>query len=608
MFIFLLFTCVTRIFATPCYFVDKSAGIKGAQIISGEYDQQFRPTDNKTLNLGVTTSAVWLRYTVSTDEPSRWLLSLDNPSLDYITYYHKAANGQWNIHQTGDLRPFASRMFPYRNFVFPVSLQETYYVRVASTGVMQMKLSLQKEEDLFSRQLLSELGYGVYLGLMLLLLLFNFRLSPLILSNILLTVVISGHLRLYIPYATNITIAVLTSCVAISICICSYHNKMTLGIIGLLAANIVASFFIPISISISIAGVLAIFPCVTDMIKSRNKFVLFAWGVLCFSVLLSTLSNAGWISYNALLVNSVTFLSIAFVLYALTRSEDTHEQEKEDFLAAELLQLQQSNIALEQQVAERTIRLQQSLHELSNTKTKLLQKEKISSLGELTFDIANEIQHPINFVTNFTELTSELVDQLTNRLANTDMLLLTDNLKSNLSKISHHGHRADAIVKGMLSHSRISKGEKRTISLNALVEESLQRVKTADVIINKQFDHSIPSVECNPSELESVLASIYKNAFYAMRQKRGVYQQELSVMTKNTGQWIEIVIHDNGTGIDPISVSKIFQPFFTTKPADQGTGLGLSLSYDIIVKSLDGELTVRSEENVFTELTIRLPK
>jgi len=287
----------------------------------------------------------------------------------------------------------------------------------------------------------------------------------------------------------------------------------------------------------------------------------------------------------------VLFIVLIVAVYFLSRRKKVSEPPHLETLSI----LESENALLEKQLAECNLKLERIATELKQTQIRLVHQEKMASLGELTSNIAHEIQEPLNFVINF----AEQIDK-----------------SSDLSKILHHAKRADAIVKGMLSHSRINKGEKRFISVNALIEESLQSFKSKnkepDLRLNREFDHSIPQFECNPQELDSVLANLYANAFYAMQQKMHrageEYRPEMTVRTRNMVEWIEIIVHDNGTGIDPLSVKKVFQPFFSTKPGNQGTGLGLALSHGIIVKGLDGELTVRSEENVFTEFTIRLPK
>ncbi|WP_234734757.1 sensor histidine kinase [Tellurirhabdus bombi] len=280
------------------------------------------------------------------------------------------------------------------------------------------------------------------------------------------------------------------------------------------------------------------------------------------------------------------------------------------------------NERLEQQVKERTAQLQSSLESLKVTQNQLVQKEKLASLGELTAGIAHEIQNPLNFVNNFSDVTRELFEEMQEELRNGSLdeaLLLADDIQQNLQKINHHGQRADSIVKNMLEHSRSSGGEKQLTDLNALVNEYLKlahhgmRAKSSDVNVKlvTDFASELEPVKVVPQDLGRVLLNLYNNAFYAVlekqRQADPTYTPTVTVTTRKMAQFIEIRVTDNGTGIPEGAKQKIFQPFFTTKPTGQGTGLGLSLSYDIVTKGHGGQLEVETTEGEGTQLVIRLP-
>lgn len=255
--------------------------------------------------------------------------------------------------------------------------------------------------------------------------------------------------------------------------------------------------------------------------------------------------------------------------------------------------------------------LEKTLKELKSTQSQLIQSEKMASLGELTAGIAHEIQNPLNFVNNFSEVNKELIDELKKELAVGNRQYaeeLADDIKENESKINHHGKRADAIVKGMLQHSRTSSGVKEPTDINALCDEYLRLsyhgLRAKDKSFNAKFethlDPSLPNLNVIPQDIGRVLLNLINNAFYTVNERlRQVqpdtgYEPIVSVGTKNLGDKIEVSIKDNGNGMSQKILDKIFQPFFTTKPTGQGTGLGLSLSYDI-VKAHGGELRVETK-------------
>jgi signal transduction histidine kinase/ligand-binding sensor domain-containing protein len=265
--------------------------------------------------------------------------------------------------------------------------------------------------------------------------------------------------------------------------------------------------------------------------------------------------------------------------------------------------------------------IEKAYTELKATQKQLIQSEKMASLGELTAGIAHEIQNPLNFVNNFSEVNKELLEEMRGEMAkgNLDEASgIAGNVIENEEKIMHHGKRADAIVKGMLQHSRVSTGQKESTDLNALVDEYLRlsyfglraKDKSFQAKMHTDFDATIGSVQIIPQDMGRVLLNLFNNAFYAVSEEAktqtGEYNPEILISTKKILDKIEIRVKDNGNGISPKVIDKIFQPFFTTKPTGQGTGLGLSLSYDII-KNHGGELKVDSNEGVGAEFTILLP-
>lgn len=290
------------------------------------------------------------------------------------------------------------------------------------------------------------------------------------------------------------------------------------------------------------------------------------------------------------------------------------------------------NEALEHLVRERTNeilqqknQLEETVEELKQTQNQLIQQEKLASLGELTAGIAHEIQNPLNFVNNFSEVSTELLEELKEELSaghlseNSSGIL--EDLVQNLQKISYHGKRASGIVKNMLEHSRASTGERQQVDINTLAEEyiklSFHGLRAKDKSFNSDFKvwaaPALPTVEAIPQDLGRVLLNLCNNAFYAVSRKAAEnipgYKPLVTIAMENlpAEEAVKITVSDNGGGIPKELKNKIFQPFFTTKPTGQGTGLGLSLSYDIITKGHGGELTVESVEGESTVFSIVLP-
>jgi two-component system NtrC family sensor kinase len=287
------------------------------------------------------------------------------------------------------------------------------------------------------------------------------------------------------------------------------------------------------------------------------------------------------------------------------------------------------NVRLFEQVQQRTRELSQSLDELRTAQDRLVQTEKLASLGQLTAGIAHEIKNPLNFVNNFSALSAELIDELNDVLkpatldgkVREEIDELTQLLKGNLEKVVQHGKRADSIVKNMLLHSREGSGEQRSVDINAILDESLNLAYHGaraekpgfNITLQRDFDAGVATIDAFPQEITRVFLNLITNGFYAAAKRKSQtgdsgFEPVLRATTRNIGHAVEIRIRDNGTGIPADVKDKIFNPFFTTKPAGEGTGLGLSMSHDIIVKQHGGSIDVTTEPGQFTEFTIVLPR
>ncbi len=309
-----------------------------------------------------------------------------------------------------------------------------------------------------------------------------------------------------------------------------------------------------------------------------------------------------------------------FLLIAVVLWRNNRRQQK----ANELLRQQKKETDSQKEKAEH------AFQELNEAQDQLIQREKMASLGELTAGIAHEIQNPLNFVNNFSEVSAELIDEMEiefNEGRMDDGMAIANDVKQNLAKITFHGKRAESIVKGMLYHSRSSTGQKEPTDLNLLAEEYLRlsfhglraKERTFNSNYHTDLDPTIGKVNVVPQDLGRVMLNLFNNAFYAVSEKknllsdahnfknREVYEPMVILSTKKYEDRIEIKVRDNGLGIPAPIINKIFQPFFTTKPAQQGTGLGLSLSYEIVTKGHNGQLIVDTREGEFAEFTVVLP-
>ena len=322
--------------------------------------------------------------------------------------------------------------------------------------------------------------------------------------------------------------------------------------------------------------------------------------------------------------NYFQWATIATFVWIFGRWATSKKQEEELRISAE------RRAELESLVKERTVELskqkdelEETVKELKSTQSQLIQSEKMALLGELTAGIAHEIQNPLNFVNNFSEVSVELLEELKEEAGagnKEEVIAIAGDLAQNLEKILHHGKRADNIVKGMLQHSRAGSGQKEPTDINTLADEYLRlayhglraKDKSFNAELVTHLDKTLPKINMVPQDIGRVLLNLLTNAFYAVRQKQKTagpdYKPTVTLSTFATrSRGYGISVKDNGTGIPENIKEKIMQPFFTTKPTGEGTGLGLSMSYDIIVKAHGGNLTINTKEGEYSEFIITLP-
>ncbi len=426
-----------------------------------------------------------------------------------------------------------------------------------------------------------------------------------------------------------------------------YHRRTVFKVLVILALPTVLGIFLDDIISTFIDGVVFPVLCMLEVaricflaIKQKRKDASIIFPVICLYIILYIWE--GLLDQTTILATLLIYfvflsLPIALAIYLGLKTASTNralkttlaevqtlsaqnilkEQEKQQILADQ-------NIVLEKQVNERTAELNQSLTHLKETQTQLIQSEKMASLGELTAGIAHEIQNPLNFVNNFSEVNREMIDELKNELkgGNVDeALAIADDIGLNEDKINHHGKRADSIVKGMLEHSRSRSGEREPTDLNAMADEfirlSYHRLKSKDDSFNAEivtrFDPDLPKINVVQQDIGRVLLNLLNNAFYAVNQKARTADEDYTPTVEVQTFFLPLqaagglIVRDNGIGIPDAIKDKIMQPFFTTKPTGEGTGLGLSLTYDMVVKGHGGSISVESKENLGSEFIINLP-
>ena len=379
-----------------------------------------------------------------------------------------------------------------------------------------------------------------------------------------------------------------------------------------------------------------VFSSVRGIVQSIIPFIV----ISTFSTIVQTIDSKFYDRNDEYFVGARFFAFIlCFVIWFYARKQqNVLIKEREERLREEE-ESKAQKLSLEYLVAERTLELtqqkeelQKAIEKLKSTQNQLIQSEKMASLGELTAGIAHEIQNPLNFVNNFAEVSVELCQELEEEI---DKVTITDedkeyikgiisDLSQNQQKITHHGKRADSIVKGMLQHSRTSSGEKELVDVNALADEYMRlayhglraKNKEFNATLVTDFDPTIGKIMLMPQDIGRVFLNLFTNAFYAVAEKKqklteegtgASYKPEVKITTKKFANKLYIRVTDNGTGMPESVKAKIFQPFFTTKPTGQGTGLGLSMSYDIITNAHNGLLDVETVPGEKTEFKITLP-
>jgi two-component system, NtrC family, sensor kinase len=606
----------------------------------------------------------WFRFEVQSSAQSQLHLASDLRLLTPITLYLVEGNQLIERHRLGpdpndkvwsSSSPRSSRVLPLQ---LNPSRRYTLYWHSAS---LPSSVRLVTSEQLASLFKSYDLFWGLYFGLVLLIILYNLLLYIQLRDFDHLTYAgwvgllgvnfgtVFGYFSEWIPnyfflfdrnfLAISNLSAVLHILFALLFLQVRQRSqtlfRVGLVVIGFLLLGALFSVFLKINNTQStvlfslIGGVLDLVISVLAALVAIRQGFRPAWfflvGILLIWVGIVISYSPLPLPYNFWRVQSIPLASMAEIIVftlGLSYKVNLLKKQREKAIHEQLVLAQQNQQLIEHQKSTLERLVDERTSELRASQALLVQKEKLASLGELTAGIAHEIQNPLNFVNNFSEVSTELVEELKEEVQagrTDDVVAIANDLTRNLMIITQHGKRADAIVRGMLEHSRISSGEKQPTDLNQLAKEHLrmafQGKRAKDMIfdcrLETNFAADLPIISVVSQDIGRVLLNLYNNALYAVHQKRqlpgATFEPTVWVSTQINQSAIVIEVRDNGMGIPASIQPKIFHPFFTTKPAGEGTGLGLSLSYDIITNAHGGQLTVESQEGKGTAFLIRLP-
>jgi signal transduction histidine kinase len=648
------------------YFVDSTQHL-GLHEVMGK---AFAACQTDILNLGNTPYKIWMRFSLVSKKDKDRFLEINAPLLSKLEIYQITGDSSKLVFNGGFLKPFHERPIYFENWLFNLHMEagkvSTIYVMGQSIYPFQIPIAVSSENKFVEDNQFHDLFWGIYMGVMVFAFIYNFfiYLSVRERSYLYYLLYVISSVGFYLglegfgfqllwPNSPGFN-PIFPILVSFSNCVITlftlrflrinkeqkvllYWGWTSIIIFILLAIlNIAGIYGLALGLSQLFSLLACIFYITAGIFSLRRgvstaKYFLIGFSaffllVILFILALNNVVPSNFFTTHGIFIGhmaEVVLLSFALAARINVLKTENEKKQKEIIIQLEENQQLQTKVnrELEQKVEERTAELKYSLENLKSTQSQLIQSEKMASLGELTAGIAHEIQNPLNFMNNFSEVNAELLDELRQEMKNgntSEADSIAENIKENELKINRHGKRADAIVKGMLQHSRSNTGVKEAVDVNALADEYLRlsyhgiRAKEKDfnATIKTDFDIAIGKINLIPQDIARMLLNIYNNAFYAVNEKKkttsAVYDPTVSISTKKIGDKVEIRVKDNGKGIPQKVVDKIFQPFFTTKPAGQGTGLGLSLSYDI-VKAHGGAITVNTREGEGSEFVVQLP-
>lgn len=647
-------------------------------------DAEYLPLDKEVPNLNTSSSYFWLKFTVSNpSDINSLVLNVAQPVLDELTFYYPDENGKYRKVEAGEKFDFDKRKYKEESYIFDLNTSDrpiTYYVQIHSGEQLLLPFYIGKKQFALEDQNNRRVMFGIYAGLILVMFFYN------------LFILISTRDKSYLWYVLHTLFVGLTQAslqgyafqylwpgsswlahnsIFIFTCFVSLAGieflkvflhtkenapKLHKGLHVFSALYVVYFILSLFGVHSSLYGIIlgtqslvALYILGTGVYIYRKgfapaKFYLLAWGSLMVGIIVYVMTNFGVLPYNlftngSLLIGSaleVALLSFALAnkINLLTKENEDNQRKVVEALKENERIVREQNVILEQKVTERTAELNDALNTLKSAQAKLVDAEKMSSLGQLTAGIAHEINNPVNFITSnikplhrdigdmmeligkYENITSDgegLEDKLKDIEAfkkEVDYDFLKEEVELLVKTIDDGAQRTSEIVKGLRNFSRVDEQDLKRGDIHVGLDSTLMLLRNKLDNINVVKDYGeLPEIDCYMGKLNQVFMNIIGNAIHAMRDNRAAQPKgELTLTTKEVGQNITISIKDNGTGMDEATKNKIFEPFFTTKAVGQGTGLGLSIVFSIIHESHNGKIEVNSVKGEGTEFLITLPK
>jgi len=645
-------------------------------------DKEFVISESDVPNLGISNSTFWIRFNVTNEtNEEELMLNLALPTLDEVVFYYKTEAGVYDSIVTGENLPFNNRKYDEPNYLFDLLIEhgqtEEIYFKISSKEAIQLPITIASKTKMFNHIKRKEILSGLYFGIMLVMILYNLFVYLLVrdksylyyIGYIVLILLTQTSLQGYpfqflwpnSPKIAQYGLFIFPSLVGIaSMVFMNVFLRVKTHSVLLFKMSMVLSIPYAISIILAVlgffkasftlmeinAGIVSVYIMITAIKIVRNgfqpaKYFLIAWTIFLVGVIIYILKDLGILPFNNFtrytmqIGSGIETILLSFALAArinfYKKEKEASQQKTVEVLKENEKIIKEQNIVLEQNVEKRTKDLNQTLKDLKQAQSKLVDSEKMSSLGLLTAGIAHEINNPINFVSSSISPLRQDLDDIKTILAKYEEIGGNDNVEEKLRDIKQLKERLDydiikteletivngiedgakrtaEIVSGLRNFSRLDEGELKSANINEGINSTLILIKNKlnGISIVKNLG-DLPNIECYPGKLNQLFLNLVDNAIGAIISKEmNTSEGEIGIKTWADREFLYIEVSDNGIGIKKEIKDKIFEPFFTSKEVGSGTGLGLSIAYSI-VESHNGEITVESEENIGTQIKIALP-